>query len=93
MVLSRYVVRMRGPKGALAGRLCDGTPADVWHIAIVAWEGTHERHAAALAAKVEGAMIDLIAEDSDTWCVPALERAAWARAERRRADSRRSARA
>jgi hypothetical protein len=86
------VVRMRGPKGALAGRLCDGTPADVWHIAFVAWADTHERHAAALAATVDGAVIDLIAEESDAWCVPALERAAWARAERRRADSRRLAR-
>jgi len=93
-VLTRYVMRLRAPSGALVGRLCDGTPSDVWHIAFVAWPDTCARHAESLAAKYPGAdvVVDALSEETDSWCVAALEPAAWRRFEEQCAESRRRAR-
>lgn len=101
MVLTRYVARLRAPSGALVGRLCDGTPSDVWHVVIIAWPDTVARHADTLAEKWSGddvdhgrerVIVDALSEETESWCIAALEPAAWRRFEDRCREARRRAR-
>ncbi len=89
MGVNRYIARMRGPEGALVGRLCDGTPSDVWHVAVAAKDIVHAR---AMADSLSPGNLDEVLPETDTWCIPALEPEAWRRWEEMVRDSRRRAR-